>query len=259
MEEREDIQDDIMDETYGETRGVPRSARDAANPYVIPGSIVIAGVLIAGAVLYANRSSVPAPTEKQAAAGSAAVASAEGLADDDPALGNPDAPVTIVEFSDFQCPFCRRFWKETLTQIKTEYLATGKAKFVYRDFPLSQIHPGAAPAAQGAECAREQDKFWEIHDVIFEEQEKQGAGTIQFTGDDVKKWAAKIGLDSVRFNQCLDSEKYKPEVEKDLADGASAGVNGTPATFVNGRLISGAQPFAAFKAIIDEELVKASQ
>lgn len=231
----------------------------SANPYVIPISIVIAGGLIALAVLYANRAAAPRAAGQRAAAGTAAVVPVADLADDDPALGNPDAAVTIVEFSDFQCPFCRRFWRETLSQIKSEYLAAGKAKFIYRDFPLSQIHPGALPAAEGAECAREQGKFWEMHDVMFEEQEKQGQGTIQFTGEDVKKWAAKIGLDSVRFNQCLDSEKYKPEVEKDLADGAGAGVTGTPATFINGRLISGAQPFAAFKAVIEEELAKAAQ
>lgn len=233
---------------------------NAANPYVIPVSIVIAGILIAGAVLYAGKSGgTPAPTGQKAAAGTAAAASATNLLDDDPVLGNPDATVTIVEFSDFQCPFCRRFWKETLSQIKNEYLATGKAKFVYRDFPLSQIHPGAVPGAEGAECARAQGKFWEMHDAIFEEQEKQGSGTIQFTADDVKKWAGKIGLDTTTFNQCLDSGTYKQEVEKDLADGSAAGVTGTPATFINGRLISGAQPFTAFKAVIEEELAKASQ
>jgi protein-disulfide isomerase len=177
-------------------------------------------------------------------------------ADDDAVLGNPDAPVTIIEFSDFQCPFCRKFYKETLPQIKKDYILTGKAKLVYRDFPLVQIHPGATPAAEGAECAKEQGKFWEMHDVIFDEQEKQGSGTIQFTADDVKKWAAKLGLNTSKFNQCLDSEKYKQEVEKDIADGSAAGVTGTPAIFVNGRLIVGAQPFAAFKVIIDEELKK---
>lgn len=245
-------------EESGDVREETRVKNGSANPYVIPISIVIAGVLIAGAVVYANRSGAPAPTGQQATAG-ASVAAVEGLADDDPILGNPDATVTIVEFSDFQCPFCRRFWKETLPQIKTVYLATGKAKFVYRDFPLSQIHPGALPAAEGTECAREQGKFWELHDAIFEEQEKQGSGTVQFTAADVKQWAANIGLDSPRFSQCLDSGKYRKEIEKDLADGASFGVTGTPATFINGRLIAGAQPFAAFKAIIEEELAKASR
>ncbi|OGZ97103.1 MAG: hypothetical protein A3J10_01195 [Candidatus Sungbacteria bacterium RIFCSPLOWO2_02_FULL_54_10] len=230
------------------------ASREAANPYVIPISILVAGGLIAGAVLYSNGSGVvSAPADQQAVTGTAATGD---LVDDDPILGNPDAPVTLVEFSDFQCPFCRRFYQETLPQIKKEYLQTGRAKLVYRDFPLVQIHPGALPAAEGTQCAHEQGKFWEMHDAIFDEQEKQGSGTVQFTADDVKRWAASIGLNASQFNACLDSRKYQQEVEKDIADGSAAGVSGTPATFINGRLVSGAQPFAAFKAIIEEELAK---
>lgn len=228
----------------------------------LPISILLTGVLISGAILYTrsnfSRSTANTGANIQQAIGDAPrIAEAVNVsADDDAVLGNPDAPVTIIEFSDFQCPFCRKFYNETLPQIKKDYLLTGKAKLVYRDFPLVQIHPGATPAAESAECAKEQGKFWEMHDVIFEEQEKQGSGTVQFTADDVKKWAAKIGLNTSKFNQCLDSGKYKQEVEKDLADGSAAGVTGTPAVFVNGRLIVGAQPFAAFKTIIDEELKK---
>ena len=176
-------------------------------------------------------------------------------ADDDPFIGNENAPVTVIEFSDFQCPICRKLWKDALPSIKKEYVDAGKVKFVYRDFPLS-FHPGAMPAALAAECAKEQGKFWQMHDKIFEEQDKQGSGTVQFTIDDLKKWAAGIGLNASKFNQCLDSEKYKKEVEKDIADGSAAGVRGTPATFVNGKLVSGAQPFSAFKSAIDAELNK---
>lgn len=225
----------------------------------IPVAIVLAGALIAGAVLFTRSSpqTVANVGAEQQGTGTQQVGGvADVSVDDDAVLGDPNAPITIVEFSDFQCPFCRKFYKETLPQIKKDYIATGKAKFVYRDFPLVQIHPGATPAAEGAECAKDQGKFWEMHDAIFNEQEKQGSGTVQFTADDVKKWAGNIGLDTAKFNQCLDSGKYKQEVEKDLADGSAAGVNGTPATFINGRLVSGAQPFAAFKVIIDEELKK---
>lgn len=231
------------------------------NALSIPISIVIAGVLIAGAVFYSNSNSSqgPSPTQQVAAGTEQAVATVAATVDDDAVLGNPNAPVTLIEFSDFQCPFCRKFYKETLPQIKKDYIATGKVKLVYRDFPLVQIHPGATLAAESAECAKDLGKFWEMHDAIFDEQEKQGSGTVQFTADDVKKWAGNIGLDTTKFNQCLDSGKYKQEVEKDLADGAAAGVNGTPATFINGRLVSGAQPFAAFKVIIDEELKKAGK
>lgn len=115
------------------------------------------------------------------------------LIDDDAHLGDENAPVVMIEFSDFQCPFCRSFWRDTLPLIKSEYIDTGKVRFVYRDFPLG-FHQGAMPAAQAAECAREQDKFWEMHDKIFIEQEKQGTGTIQFGADDLKRWASEIGL-----------------------------------------------------------------
>lgn len=228
------------------------------NALSIPISIVIAGVLIAGAVFYSNSnpSQGSNPTQQIAGGTEQAVATVAASVDDDAVLGNPNAPVTLIEFSDFQCPFCRKFYKETLPQIKKDYIATGKVKLVYRDFPLVQIHPGATPAAEGAECAEDQGKFWEMHDAIFDEQEKLGSGTVQFTADDVKKWAGNIGLDTTKFNQCLDSGKYKQEVEKDLADGSAAGVTGTPAVFVNGRLVVGAQPFSAFKVVIDEELKK---
>ena len=238
-----------------------QNGADKSNLF-LPASIIIAGLMIGGAVLYtrSDSSKVAAnngATAQQIAGNTEQAGSPVNVsADDDAVLGNPDAPVTIIEFSDFQCPFCRKFYKETLPQIKKDYILTGKAKLVYRDFPLVQIHPGATPAAEGAECAKEQGKFWEMHDAIFDEQEKQGSGTVQFTADDVKKWAAKIGLNTSKFNQCLNSGKYKQEIEKDIADGSAAGVTGTPAVFVNGRLIVGAQPFAAFKAVIDEELKK---
>lgn len=231
------------------------------NKLFLPIAIVLAGVMISGAVLYTRSSPQTAAntggTIQQVAGNAQPVGGVVNVsADDDAVLGDPNAPVTLIEFSDFQCPFCRKFYKETLPQIKKEYIDTGKARLVYRDFPLS-FHPGAMPAAEGTECAREQGKFWEMHDVIFDEQEKQGSGTIQFTTDDVKKWAGKISLNTAKFNQCLDSGKYKQEVEKDIADGSAAGVSGTPAVFVNGRLVVGAQPFAAFKVVIDEELKKA--
>lgn len=224
----------------------------------LPVSILIAAVLISGTLIYTGNSSksVAGNNNQLAAAGNNQPSGPVDVsADDDPVLGNKNAKVTMIEFSDFQCPFCRKFMTDTLPQIKKEYIDTGKVKLVYRDYPLS-FHPGAAPAAEGAECADDQGKFWEMHDAIFNEQEKQGSGTIQFGVADVKKWAAQIGLDSAKFNQCLDSGKYKAEVEKDIADGTAAGVTGTPAIFINGRLVVGAQPFAAFKVVIDEELKK---
>ena len=223
---------------------------------ILPGAILIAGILISGSLLYnnLNKPNVGLKTAQiQQGAGAGDEEPVDVSADDDAMLGNKKAKVAIIEFSDFQCPFCRSFWKDTLPLIKKEYVDTGKAYFVYRDFPLS-FHPGAQPAAEASECAREQGKFWEFHDKIFGEQDKLGQGTIQFGVEEIKKWAGESGLDAAKFNQCLDSGKYKSEVEKDFTDGSAAGVNGTPTLFVNGKKVVGAQPFAVFKTMIEDEL-----
>lgn len=170
-----------------------------------------------------------------------------------PALGDQNAKVTIVEFSDFQCPFCRSFFTAAFPELKKEYIDTGKVALYYRHFPLD-FHPSANISAQASECANEQGKFWQMHDKMYDEQGKQGTGTIQYTKDDLKKWAADLGLNTGSFNECLDSEKYKDKVAKDLTDGTAAGVSGTPTFFVNGTELVGAQPFSAFKAVIDQKL-----
>ena len=183
--------------------------------------------------------------------------------DDDPVLGNKNAPVTIIEFSDYQCPFCRKFWTETFNQIKKDYIDTGKVKFVYRDFPLSSIHPAAESAAEAANCVREKggdEAYYKMHDKIFQEGNKLDGGdpitgpvrgTAQFGATELKKWAKDLGYD---ISSCLDSGKYANEVQKDESDGAAAGIQGTPGFFINGKPLSGAQPFAAFKQVIDAEL-----
>lgn len=168
------------------------------------------------------------------------------LADDDPFKGDANAPVTIVEWSDFQCPFCSRFYKDTLSQIEEKYVKTGKVKLVYRDFPLS-FHPFAQKAAEAAECANEHGKFWEMHDKIFDNQ-----ATLSI--ENLKTWAGVIGLDTGSFNDCLDSGKMAGEVQKDLNDGTSAGIRGTPGFIINGVSISGAQPYANFEAAIEAAL-----
>jgi len=174
----------------------------------------------------------------------------EVSADDDPFKGDENAPVTIIEFSDYECPFCGRFYSQTLPQLDSEYIKTGKVKFVYRDFPLSSIHPQAQKAAEAAECARKQggdEVYFNYHDGLFDNGVQGGVASF-------KQLAADLGLDTNEFNECLDSGEMASEVAKDLADGSSYGVTGTPAFFVNGKLISGAQPFSAFQAAIEAEL-----
>ena len=217
-------------------------------------AILVAGVMISGSLLYSNGAGVKSGTAqiKQDLQGNVRV---DVSAEDDPSIGNKNAKVTMIEFSDYQCPFCRIFWKESFSQLKKEYIDTGKVKFVYRDYPLS-FHPMSEPSAQAGECADDQGKYWEFHDKIFGEEDKKGQGTVTYTIQELKLWASQIGLNQADFNKCLDSGKYKEEVQKDFNDGTSAGVSGTPSTFINGRLVVGAQPYASFKAIIDEELKK---
>jgi protein-disulfide isomerase len=200
-----------------------------------------------------------APTQPsgQAAGGSGDMAA---LMDDDMRLGLDSAPIVIVEFSDLQCPFCRKWFVESYPSIKKDYIDTGKVQLVFRDFPLS-FHPAAEKSAEAVECAADQDKGWELHDKIYAEQSKQGSGTISFSVDDIKSWAAQVsGLDMTLFNDCLDSGKYVQEVQKDLNDGAAAGVGGTPSFLIGKRdgsrivPVSGAQPYSVFKSTIDQLL-----
>lgn len=224
------------------------------SPYLIPGAIVLAGVLIAGAVFYTNLKSAPgqfgAASVPTPGTGALNVSPVVGdLADDDPVLGDPDARVILVEFGDFQCPFCARFFQTTEQDIIEKYVKTGKVRFVYRDFPISAIHSEAQKSAEASECADEQGKFWPYHNILYQRQNELGL-------QNYKKWAVELGLDAKQFNECLDSGKYAQEVEKDLQDGQAAGVNGTPTTFVNGRVVQGAVPFSQFAAIVEEELKK---
>ncbi len=178
----------------------------------------------------------------------AAVVDMKTLVDDDDVKGDPKAPVTIVEFSDYECPFCARFYEQTFLQINEKYIKTGKVKFVYRDFPLS-FHSQAQKAAEAAECAGEQGKYYDMHDLLFGKGVQGGVASF-------KQYAKDLQLDSTKFDTCLDSGKMAAETKKDMADGAAAGVQGTPGFFVNGVEISGAQPFEVFQQVIDAALAK---
>ncbi len=165
-----------------------------------------------------------------------------------PAVGPAGAPINIIEFSDFECPFCGRAFP-TVKQVLATY--GDKVHLVYRNYPLP-IHPRARPAAEAAACAAEQGKFWEYHDQLFENQTK-------LSDDDLKAYAAAVGLDAATFAACYTTTAHKADVDADIAAGNAAGVTGTPAFFINGRLLSGAQPFEAFKTVIDEELARAAK
>lgn len=162
-----------------------------------------------------------------------------------PSRGPEGAKITIVEFSDFECPYCGKA-EESVTQVMEKY--AGKVRIVFRHFPLS-FHPNAPKAAEASMCANDQGKFWEMHKVLF-------ANRTALTVEDLKKHAATVGLDQAKFNECLDGNKMKALVEGDTKAGGEAGVSGTPAFFINGKLLSGAQPFSEFEKVIEAELKK---
>ena len=161
-----------------------------------------------------------------------------------PSLGPAAAPVTIVEFSDFQCTYCKAV-HETIEKVVKDFGAD--VRLVFRQFPLSQIHPLAEKAAEASLCAAEQDKFWQLHDLMFAEQGSLGVV-------DLKVKAVKLGLNAEAFNACLDSGRYADKIRQELSEGARAGVTGTPAFFINGRFLSGARPYDEIAAIVKDEL-----
>ncbi len=170
-------------------------------------------------------------------------------------LGDPNAKVTLIEFSDYQCPYCARFFRETLPRLVEDYIETGKVRLVYRDFPIASLHPAAFEAALAARCAGEQGRYWEMHDRFFADQKVLAE----------KDWPAQaqaLGLDSVKFQACLESDRHTAKVRQDMAAGQEAGVRGTPTFFLGlsdpdaatvkaTKMLRGARPYNAFKELID--------
>lgn len=218
-----------------------------AGGYMLGGAGKGATGAATGGTVVQQQAALQQPSQPSAPAGRVQVST-----DDDPAQGDANAEVTVIEFSDFQCPFCGRFFEQTKSQLDNEYVKTGKVRFVYRDFPLDSIHPQARPVANAAECADEQGKFWEYHDKIFNNQ-------ASLSDASYKSWAAELGLNTAQFNSCLDSKKYDSEIDKDFQDGSNAGVSGTPTFYIGSSQkgyvqLVGAQPYSVIKAAIDQEL-----
>lgn len=161
-------------------------------------------------------------------------------AESDPTFGNPNAPLQIVEFADFECPYSR---DESAVVRELQARFPEKINFIYRDFPLENIHPHAFRAAQAAGCANEQNKFWAMHDKLYQNTER-------LSDLDIKTYALETGLNIVKFNDCFDKQKYKEEIEGDRADGIAAGVVGTPTFFINGQKVEGAIPMEVWEQII---------
>lgn len=201
----------------------------------------------------------PAPQPAQAPSQPSAPAIIQVSLDDDPFKGNPNAPVTVIEFSDFQCPFCSRFYTQTLPALQENYIDTGKIKLVYRDLPLDNLHPNARPAHIAAECADEQGKFWEYHDTLFENQGEWNRLSSVDLSSQLNQYATSMGLNSASFDSCLSSKSMADEVQADYLQASQYGATGTPTFFIGNEKdgfikLVGAQPYSAFQAAIDAQL-----
>lgn len=166
-------------------------------------------------------------------------------------LGDENATVTIVEFSDYQCPFCGKYSTETSPLVKTNFIDTGKVKYYFRDFPL-EFHPQALPAAKAANCAGKQGKFWEMHDKIFASQNEWSGN--EEAGKLFAAYAKELGLDTSKLETCISESATETEIANDLATGSILGASGTPSFFINGEKLVGAQPYAQFEAVINAAL-----
>ena len=169
-----------------------------------------------------------------------------------PSKGNPDAPVTLVEFSDFQCTFCKKFWRETLPRLDEKYIRTGRVRFVYRH--LAILGPPSVQAAIAAECAHDQGKFWPYHDRLF-----ASASPFAYSTGNLKRYAEELGLDTASFGSCLDAGRPREKIERETVVGRMIGMTGTPGFLINGGRMIGAQPYEVFERIIEGMLKEAGQ
>lgn len=179
-------------------------------------------------------------------------------ADDDAVTGAADAPIIMIEFSDYQCPFCRKFYNEALPKIKENYIDKGLVKLVYRDLPLVSLgHSDATPAANAAECARLQggdETYFTYHDLIFEGQNKLGSGTVKIPEESLYAYAEDLNLNMDTFKTCQENQEFYAEIQKDSEDAQAAGLSGTPAFVINGQVVIGAQVYEVFESVFNEIL-----
>lgn len=230
-----------------------------SNKFVIPAAIIIAGLIIAGAIYYDRKTPVGnAPSQNQAAAPAASpLDNLKPITEKDHALGNPDAPVTVVTFTDFECPFCKRF-HITMKQIMNEYGPSGKVKWILREFPLPQLHSKSKNEAVAAECAAElggNDAFWKYLDRIFEITPSNNG----LDPAELPKIAEYVGLEKTKFETCLASGKFDQLINEESQDAVNSGAQGTPYSVIvgsNGQksVIPGALPYEQVKQAIEEML-----
>lgn len=260
-----------MDENQLEknTGGASPQAREARGDrdYFLPISILVAGLMVSASIVYlvSRGGSAPALNGQGGAAAVAGISPKElekelVVGTRDVLLGDPKAPITIIEYGDYQCPFCGRFFTDTELLIRKEYVDSGKVRMVYRNFAF--LGQESTAAAEAAECAKDQKKFWVYHDAIYKAEIRDGQeNNGNLTRDALARLAGDAGLDSKAFAACVDGKKYADSVRKELEGGRKAGVDSTPTFFINGQMLRGALPYAddprfgtGFKTIIEAVL-----
>ena len=271
----DDQNDDFVDEISESSKELPKSSNEitmkksAYHGLVITAIVGIAiGTFFAGYFVaysanspdYVTQSQLENLLSKMQPTGTATAPQKLIVSlDDDPMIGNPNAPVTVVEFSDFQCPFCSRFHQQTLPLIIENYVETGAVNVVYRDFPIDSIHPNARITHIASECADEQGKFWPYHDILFERQSEWNKLDSESIVNKVVEYAEMLSLDTSAFSACLSNPAINAEINADKTDGSQYGVSGTPAFFIGNvqtgyTHVNGAKPFEAFVQVINDKL-----
>jgi protein-disulfide isomerase len=183
--------------------------------------------------------------------GSAATAQ-PGEISQDKSIGSPNAPVVVVEYADFQCPYCKQFAVGPEQQLRKEYIDSGKVRFAFRH--MAFIGTESVWAAEATECANEQNRFWDYQDKVYQAQGAENSGT--FSQDNLKRFAADLKLDTQKFNECLDTNKYQAKIDQDMAEAQRLGVNSTPTLFVNGQLIRNGSDYQVLQAAVEAALKK---
>ena len=223
--------------------------------YLLPASILVAAILISGSIVYLVGSRSTGGARGEDTGELAAIKETGDLktSDRDVILGDPKAPVTFIEFGDYQCPFCGRFFEQVEVPLRENYIKPGKVKMVFRNFAF--LGPESTAAAEAAECAKDQKQFWAFHDAIYETEIKDGReNNGNLNRDLFLKLADELKLDHSAFTSCFDSKKYAGQIQKDNDNAKALGINSTPTTFVNSQKLVGALPYAQFKAAIDSIL-----
>ena len=242
------------------TEEIKDEIKAKASNYLLPGSILAAALIISGSIIYLVKSqsgsreaqNTPPTSEEQLAIVNPKTENLT-VSEKDNILGDPKAPVTIIEYADYQCPFCGKFFKEIEEPLRDGYVKAGKVKFIFRNFQF--LGPESTAAAEAALCAKDENRFWDYHTAIYETEIKDGReNNGNLTRDLFLKIAQDLRLDTAVFANCFDSRKYSDRVKQDIAGAQALGVNSTPTSFINGEKLLGALPFPEFMGAIDNVL-----